>query len=155
MFSKTHKDALKACRILVKVVEKVKFLARCLTMITTLHSSLHNLPVSEGCCHGMGLEIQNLDLKVLNHGLGCGSGVFSGGGSNKPVVRKVRITVKKFRRNPVKNDNLQVEIKRHCGKKLNLIRDSKTRESQKSTCKIVWDWINFHCHSRWRPRRSL
>ena len=45
----------------------------------------------------MGLEIQNLGLKVLNHGLGCGSGVFSGEGSNKPVVRKVRITVNRFR----------------------------------------------------------
>ena len=75
----------------------------------------------------MGLEIQNPGVKVLNHVSGCGSGVFSGGGSNKPTVRKVRITVKdktKFRRSPVKNDNLQVEIKRHSGKKLSLIRDS-------------------------------
>ena len=30
----------------------------------------------------MGLEIQNPGVKVLNHGLGCGSGVFSGDGTN-------------------------------------------------------------------------
>ena len=56
-------------------------------------SSLPNLLVSEGCCHGMGLEIQNTGVKVLNHVLGCGCGFFSGGGSNKPTVR---ITVNKF-----------------------------------------------------------
>ena len=52
-------------------------------MLDHHHSSLSNTPVSKGCCHGMDLEIQNPGVKVLNHGLGRGSGVFSGGGSNK------------------------------------------------------------------------
>ena len=41
----------------------------------------------------------------------------------EPTARKVQITVNKFRQSPVKNDNLQVEIERHFGKKLSLIRD--------------------------------
>ena len=47
----------------------------------------------------------------------------------EPTLRQVRITVNKFRRSPVKNDNLQVDIERHCGKKLSLTRDCKTRWS--------------------------
>ena len=47
----------------------------------------------------------------------------------EPVIKKVRVIVKKFRRSPVKNDSLQKEVVKKYGKELNLIRDCKTRWS--------------------------
>ena len=46
-----------------------------------------------------------------------------------PVVKKVRVIIKKFRCSPVKNDSLQEEVKKKYGKEISVIRDCKTRWS--------------------------
>ena len=53
--------------------------------------------------------------------------------SIEPTVRKVRLIVITFRRSPVKNDNLQVEVERVYGKRLSIIRDRKTQWSSLHT----------------------
>ena len=44
-----------------------------------------------------------------------------------PVVKKVRVIIKKFRCSPVKNDSLQEEVKKKYGKEISVILDCKTR----------------------------
>ena len=46
-----------------------------------------------------------------------------------PVMKKVRVIIKKFRSSPVKNDSLQEEVKKKHGKELRVILDCKTRWS--------------------------
>ena len=45
----------------------------------------------------------------------------------EPVITKVRVIVRKFRKSPVKNDCLQEEVKKKFGKELNIMRDCKIR----------------------------